>query len=98
MQPGQATRLILLAKAVLESSADASSTASTSAIAALWEAGNAAAAEEREIQRRQQCLWQQEEIERGRVARERQREAKRLRGLKKNRALQRKAGALKIRK
>jgi len=98
VQPGQATQLILLAKSVLESSADSSSKAPTSAIAALWEAGNAAAAEERELQRRQQGVWQQEEIERGRVAREQQREAKRLRGLKKNRALQRKAEALKLRK
>eukprot|EP00746_Dinoflagellata_sp_MGD_P071141 gnl/MRDRNA2_/MRDRNA2_29022_c0_seq1.p1 gnl/MRDRNA2_/MRDRNA2_29022_c0~~gnl/MRDRNA2_/MRDRNA2_29022_c0_seq1.p1 ORF type:complete len:1957 (+),score=399.04 gnl/MRDRNA2_/MRDRNA2_29022_c0_seq1:483-5873(+) len=98
VQPARAAQLILLAKSVLESSADTSSTASTSAIAALWEAGNAAAAEEKELWRRQQGLLQQEEIERGRVAREQKREAKRLRGLKKNRALQRKAEALKLHK
>lgn len=95
VQPGQAARLVLLAKRVLESSAE-SGAASNSAIEALWNVGNVVAAEERELQRRQQGLLQQEEIERGRAAREQQRQAKRLRGLKKNRALERKAEALKM--
>merc|ERR1711904_311036 len=54
VKPVRATQLILLARTVVEHSADACSTASKNAMKALWEAGDSVAAEEREYQRRQQ--------------------------------------------